>query len=73
MSDIYREKNINRVNQPEDLNDYIRVTTPSVWIVLIAIALILVAILGWMVFGTVEVHEDNGSVTEAQPITDVIN
>ena len=60
MSDIYREKNINRVNQPEDLNDYIRVTTPSVWIVLIAIALILVAILGWMVFGTVEVHEDNG-------------
>ena len=51
MSDIYREKNINRVNQPEDLNDYIRVTTPSVWIVLIAIALILVAILGWMVFG----------------------
>ena len=73
MSDIYREKNINRVNQPEDLNDYIRVTTPSVWIVLIAIALILVAILGWMLFGTVEVHEDNGSVTEAHPITYVIN
>ena len=73
MSDIYREKNINRVNQPEDLNDYIRVTTPSVWIVLIAIALILVAILGWMVFGTVEVHEDDGSVTEEHPITYVIN
>ena len=71
--DFIEEKNINRVNQPEDLNDYIRVTTPSVWIVLIAIALILVAILGWMVFGTVEVHEDNGSVTEAHPITYVIN
>ena len=73
MSDIYREKSINRVNQPEDLNDYIRVTTPSVWIALIAIALILVAILGWMIFGTVEVHEDDGTVAETHPITYVIN
>ena len=73
MSDIFREKSIKRVNQPDDLNDYIRVTTPSVWIALIAIALILVAILGWMIFGTVEVHEDDGSVTETHPITYVIN
>ena len=73
MSDIFREKSIKRVNQPDDLNDYIRVTTPSVWIALIAIALILVAILGWMIFGTVEVHEDDGGVTETHPITYVIN
>ena len=73
MSDIYREKSLNRVNNPEDLNDYIRVTTPSVWVVLIAIALILVAILGWMIFGTVDVHEDDGTVTETHPITYVIN
>ena len=73
MSDIFREKSIKRVNQPDDMNDYIRVTTPSVWIALIAIALILVAILGWMIFGTVEVHEDDGSVTETHPITYVIN
>ncbi|MCR5090461.1 MAG: hypothetical protein K6C08_13235 [Oscillospiraceae bacterium] len=73
MSDIYREKSINRMNQPEDLNDYIRVTTPSVWVVLIAVALILVAILGWMIFGTVEEHNEDGSVAETHPITYVIN
>ena len=73
MSDLYREKSLNRVAQPEDLNDYIRVTTPSVWVVLIAIILILAAVLGWMIFGTVDVHEDDGSVTETHPISYVIN
>ena len=73
MSEIYREKSIKRVNQPEDLNDYIRVTTPSVWVVLIAIALVLAAVLGWMIFGTVEEHNDDGTVTETHPIMYVIN
>ena len=73
MNNIYREKSINQVNQPEDLNDYIRVTTPSVWIVLIAVALLLAAILGWMIFGTVEEHNDDGSTTETHPISYVIN
>ena len=73
MSELYREKSLNRMNQPEDLNDYIRVTTPSVWVVLIAVALVLAAILGWMIFGTVEEHNDDGSVTETHPITYVIN
>ena len=73
MSDLYREKSIKRINQPEDLEDYIRVTTPSVWIGLIAVILILVAILGWMIFGTVNVHEDDGSVTQTHAITYVIN
>ena len=73
MSSVFREKSIERVNQPEDLDDYIRVTTPSVWVVLIAIVLVLAAILGWMVFGTVDVHNDDGTVTETHPITYVIN
>lgn len=73
MSELFREKSISRMNQPEDLEDYIRVTTPSVWIVLIAVILVLAAIVGWMIFGTVDVHEEDGSITETHPITYVIN
>ena len=73
MGQIFRDKSIKRVDQPEDLSDYIRVTTPSVWIVLIGIVLVLVAILGWMIFGTVDVHNDDGTVTETHPITYVTN
>lgn len=73
MDGLYREKSIRRMDQAEDLEDYIRVTTPSVWIVLIAVVLILAAILGWMIFGTVDVHNDDGTVTETNPIEFVIN
>ena len=73
MEGLYREKSIKRINQTEDLNDYIRVMTPSVWVVLIGVLLVLIGILGWMIFGTVDVHNDDGTVTEKKPIEYVIN
>ena len=73
MNGIYREKSIKRGHQPEDLHDYISVTTPSVWTVLIAVGLVLVAVLRWMFFGTVEEHNEDGTVSETHPITYVIN
>ena len=73
MSEVFREKSMKRVSQPEDLDDYIRVTTPSVWIVLIAVVLVLAAVVGWMIFGTVDVHNDDGTVTKTHPILYVIN
>ena len=70
---IFREKTLDRVNGPESLNDYIRVTTPSVWIVLISLVVLLVGILAWSIFGRVEVHNADGSVEEVAPITYVTN
>ena len=73
MGGIYREKAVQRVNRPEDLNDYVRVTTTSVWIVLIAVLLLLAGILAWTIFGSVDVHNEDGSVTETHPISFVTN
>jgi len=73
MGGIYREKAVQRVNRPEDLNDYVRVTTPSVWIVLIAVLLLLAGILAWTIFGSVDVHNEDSSVTETHPISFVTN
>ncbi len=70
---IFREKSMERVSSPEELNDYIRVTTPSVWIVLIALAVLLVGMLGWSIFGTVERHTADGGTEEVHPITYVLN
>ncbi len=72
-SGIFREKSISRVSSPEELNDYIRVTTPSVWIVLIALVALLVGMLAWSIFGTVEKHGEAGSLEEVHPITYVTN
>ena len=72
-SGIFREKSMQRVSSPEALNDYIRVTKPSVWIVLIAMVLLLAGMLVWSIFGTVEVHNPDGSAELVHPITYVMN
>lgn len=70
---IFSRKSLDRINSPEELNDYVRVTTPSVWIVLTAIALLVAGILGWCLFGTVATHEADGTVREVRPISFIIN
>ena len=70
---VFREKSMERVSSPEQLNDYIRVTTPSVWLVLLALVILLAGILAWSIFGRVEVHNDDGSTTAIAPITYVTN
>lgn len=70
---IFRQKSMDRISSPEQLNDYIRVTTPSVWLVLIAIILLLAGMLAWSVLGTVEAHAADGSTEEIHPITLVTN
>ena len=72
-SGIFREKSLERVSGPEALNDYIRVTTPSVWIVLAALVILLAGMLAWSVLGRVTVHNDDGTTQEIAPITYVTN
>ena len=70
---IFRQKSLDQINGPEELKDYVRVTTPSVWIVLTAVTLLVIGILGWCIFGTVAVHEEDGSVREVRPISFIMN
>ena len=70
---VFREKSIKQVSSPESLNDYIRVTSPSVWAVLLSLLLLLLGMLTWSIFGRVEVKDADGSVKEIAPITYIIN
>ncbi len=70
---IFREKSMERVSSPEALNDYIRVTTPSVWVVLIALVVLLAGMLAWSILGRVTVHDADGSAREIAPISYVTN
>lgn len=48
---IFRKKSIERVSSPEQLNDYVRVSNPGVWMILIAVIILLVGICIWGIFG----------------------
>ena len=73
MSELFRKKSLERVGAPEELNDYIRVTGLPVWIVLIAMIIMLVGMLVWGIFGTVEDENSDGSSQIVHPITYVTN
>lgn len=47
QSSLYRKASMDRIESPEQLNDYLRVTNPSVWIILAAAVLILAGGLIW--------------------------
>ncbi len=50
QTSVYRKASMERISSPEQLNDYLRVTNPSVWIVLAAVVLLLVGTLIWACF-----------------------
>ena len=44
---VFRKKSVDRVNSPEQLNSYIHVTGPSVWLILAGVAVLLI---GFLIF-----------------------
>ena len=44
---IYRKKSLERISSPEALSDYLRVTSPAVWLILTAVNLLLAGMLIW--------------------------
>lgn len=48
---LFRKSSIERVSSPEQLNDYIRVTNPGVWLVLAAVIALLIGACAWGMFG----------------------
>ncbi|MDO4976657.1 MAG: hypothetical protein Q4E53_05275 [Eubacteriales bacterium] len=48
---IFREKSLDRISSPEELDQYLQVTKPKTWIVLGAIVILLIGIISWGFFG----------------------
>ena len=66
---LFREKSIERIESPEKLNDYLRVTSPAVWVVLAAVILLLVGVCIWGALGHIDstvsaavISDENGTV-----------
>lgn len=62
---IFRKKSMDRISSPEESLDYLRVTKPAIWMILVAIVFILIAIAVWSITGRIEenILVDNKVVT----------
>ena len=61
---LFREKSLKRLENPEKLNDYLRVTSPGVWLVLAAVIVLLAGVCLWGFFGKIEVTVPAAVITE---------
>ena len=66
---LFRKKSIDRVSSPEQLDAYIRVANPGVWLVLIAIVALLVGVCVWGILGALDTTISAVAVCENNTIT----
>jgi hypothetical protein len=67
--DLYRKKSIDRISSPEQLNDYLRVTSPSVWVILTAVILLLAGMLIWSSVTSIESYAEGSSEVKGGVMT----
>lgn len=61
---IFRQKSVDRVSSPEQLDAYLKVTSPSVWLVLVGIIFILIGAIVWSTFGNLKSYTTCGCLVE---------
>ncbi|MBQ3919562.1 MAG: hypothetical protein II695_07800 [Oscillospiraceae bacterium] len=69
---IFRKSGIERMNSPEQLTDYLRVTNPSVWVILAAVVILLVGFLVWSLNGKLEIVVNVAAKVESGTVAAVI-
>lgn len=66
---IFRDKSMDKITSPEQMNDYIRVSNPSVWIILAAVIILLAGVCVWGIFGRLDTATETGGVCENGKLT----
>ena len=69
MSELFRKKSLERISSPEQLNDYIRVSTPSVWLLLTAVVVLLTGVCIWGIFGHMDTVLSVAAVSQDGVVT----
>ena len=66
---LYRQKSMDRISSPEQLNDYLLVTNVSVWVILAAVILLLAGMLIWSSSATIESYTEGSAQVQGGVMT----
>ena len=61
---IFSQQALDRINSPEQLHDYMKVTNPGIWIILAAVILLLGGMFAWASVGKLETTASALAVVE---------
>ena len=51
---VYRQETVKRISSPEQLNDYLHVTNPGIWVILTAVIAFMIGVFVWSCTGALE-------------------
>ena len=58
--ELFRKKSLDKVKSPDHLDDYIQVSNPGVWLLLISIIVLLAGAFIWGIFGHIDSTVETG-------------
>lgn len=61
---IFRDKSVEKISDPEQLDDYIKVTHPAGFLFLGAVFLLIISFMIWASLGTLDVTVDSRHLPE---------
>ena len=74
---LFRKETLERISSPEQLKDYLRVTNPGIWIVLVAVIALLAGVFVWSATGKMEtvaqakmiIVDHEAKIVPTEPVT----
>ena len=73
MSLLYREKALEKLSSPEQLDQLITVVNPRSWIALLAVSIIVFVFIFWLLFGSVPITIDgDGIITDPMSVNNIV-
>ena len=61
---IFRKSSMDRISSPEQLTDYLKVTNPGIWVLLVAVIILLGGLFAWSMVGNLETVAEGVAVVE---------
>ena len=61
---LFKKSNMDKVSSPEQLQDYVRVANPGLWMVLSAIVILLAGVVVWGIIGKIDMTMSTAIVTD---------
>lgn len=66
---LFRKESVERVSSPEQLSDYLHVTSPAIWVVLAAVILLLASLFVWSSVTAVESYATGRAEVRGRVLT----
>lgn len=68
-NNLFRKESLDNISSPEQLNDYIKVSNPSIWLLVGALCILVAAFMSWCFIGDLPTTVDKAAIVFNEEVT----